>query len=172
MEMKKDDELLFLKYALPCAGTLLGKRVLDRMVTQADIDSWTAEVSEGRVPPGIAKNTFRLAWVMCDAIARKLGKKEIDAEVIQEYFLFEHNEVIKENAELMPHKDTFDCRIYPGKVLDVKDGRAIVETRLGEKEYKTAFMKTDGLNKGDTVAVHFDYISARISNENAKLMND
>lgn len=163
--MKIEDRLLFLKYALPCASTLVKRK----KVTQEYVEELMHLVSDGKVPKENAESMFKVANAMCDSIATRMGKTAIDAEVIRQYFLLEHNKVVDDRYELMGDFNPMDCKTYAGKVLEISDGSAIVETRLGRKKYKNLFAK--GVKKGDVVAVHFSYIVEKIDNKIAKQMN-
>ena len=159
-----EDRLLFLKYALPCAGTLVKRG----KVTQEYVDSLIKLVSEGRVPEENAEAMFKVANAMCEHIAARMGKSSIDAEVIRDYFLMEHSKVVDERYELMRDFDPSACKTYSGKVLGVGEGTALVETSRGRKEYKTVFEK--GVREGDVVAVHFDFIVEKIPPSLARRM--
>jgi len=164
----KQDTLLFLRYALPCAKDNLVKR---GSWSQSELNEAIDSVSMGRVPAGKVENRFPVANAMCSAIAEESGKKEVDAAVIREYFLFRHSAVIEQRVENEEEPEGFDklaCMTRAGHVLKVGGGFVIVETDLGKKRYKTDFAK--GLKGGDAVAVHFDYVSEKIDERTAKKM--
>ena len=163
--MEITDRLLFFRYALPCAGTLVKRGT----VSQDHVDSLMAEVSENKAPGRGEENLFKVANAMCAVIAKKMGKDSIDADVIRRYFLFEHSKVVDERFELMGDFDPVDCRTYAGKVLEVAKDSALVETKLGRKRYKTLLDKD--VKKDDSVAVHFDFVVEKIPNPVAEKMN-
>ncbi len=146
------DRLLFLKYALPCAGTLVKRG----NTTKEHVESLVELVSNGKVPEENAEAMFKVANAMCDSIGRRMGKESVDCDVIRQYFLLEHSEVVDDRYELMRDFNPVDCKTYPGRVISVGSGNALVETKLGRKKYKTTFMK--GVKEGDTVVVHWNYI--------------
>jgi len=163
--MKIKDRLLFLKYALPCASTLVRRGI----VSQDYVDSLIALVSENKVPREDAESLFRVANVMCASIAKRSGKNLIDAGVIREYFLLEHSDVVDDRFELMKDFNPVDCKTYAGKVIEVSGGSALVETASGKKRYKTIFVKD--IKKKEIVAVHFDFIVEKIPELLAEKMN-
>jgi len=163
--MKIKDRLLFLKYALPCAGTLVGRGV----VPQSYVDRLVAMVSENKVPRDDAESVFKVANMMCTSIAQRMGKKSIDAEVIRTYFLLEHNKVVEDRFEIMGDFNPVDCKTYVGRIVKENDGLAVVETILGKRGYKTVFARD--VKKNDKVAVHFDFIIEKLSDEMAEKMN-
>lgn len=162
--MNSEDRLLFLRYALPCASTLVRRG----KVSQDRIDEMTRLVSENRPPPEGAEKIFVVANAMCDAIASRTGKRVVDSEVIRTYFLLEHSKVVDDRFALMKDFNPVDCKTYPGKVVSIGTGSAVVETALGRKDYRTTF--AEGVRPGDDVAVHFDYIVERINPETVERM--
>lgn len=165
-EMTIVDRLLFLKYALPCAGTLVKRGG----VSQDYVDRLILQVSRGSEPDRGAERMFVVANVMCTRIAKEMHKKSVDSEVIRNYFLFNHSKVVDDRFDLMKDFNPVDCKTYAGKVIDVHDGYATVETVLGRKKYNTIFEK--GVKKNDDVVVHFDFIIEKILPETAEKMNE
>jgi hydrogenase maturation factor len=159
-----EDRLLFLRYALPCAGTLVKRG----NVTKEYIDRLVEQVSQNMVPEGNPEAIFKVANAMCDSVAERMGKSSTDAEVIRRYFLFEHAKVVDDRFELMKDFNPVDCRTYPGRVVLVGDGSAVVETVLGRKEYRTVFAKD--VKEGNAVVVHFDFVIEKITESTAEMM--
>jgi len=164
--MKIEDRILFDKYAFPCLNETDVKR---GRITQELADELTARVSENMEPSdGLEERLFPVAVSMCTFLARKANKKSIDADIIREYFLLTHNKVVDEQAELVRDVDPIRCKTYPGMVVKVEGGSAMVETVLGSRSYKTDFEKN--VKKGDIVVVHFDHIVERITERMAEIM--
>ena len=163
--MRIDDRLLFLRYALPCAGTLVKRGT----VTQEHVDNLIKLVSEDRLPEEGAESIFKVANAMCTVIALRMGKKTIDAEVIRQYFLLEHSKVVDDRFELMGDFNPVDCKTYAGKVISRGVGSAVVETVLGRKVYKTNF--ADNAKPSDDVVVHYDYVVEKLDRETVEKMN-
>jgi hypothetical protein len=164
--MMVEDKLLFLKYALPCASTLVRRGV----VSQDYVDNLIRLVSEGKVPEKGAESMFKVANAVCEYIARDMGKSTIDAKVIRSYFLLNHSKVVDERFETMKDFNPTDCKTYSGIVTEVNGDSAVVETVLGRKRYRTDFCSD--VKKDDRVAVHFDFIVEKISAELSKRMNE
>lgn len=131
------DRLLFLKYALPCAGTLVKRG----KVSQEYVDSLIKQVSNNKVPKEDVEKIFKVAFAMCSKIAAEMKKDSIDSEVIRRYFIDEHSKVVDERFELMGDFNPEDCKTYTGKVLEVDGDSALIKTSLGKKKYKTIFAK-------------------------------
>jgi hydrogenase maturation factor len=159
------DRLLFLKYALPCAGTLVKRG----NTTKEHVEGLVKLVSDGKVPAEDAESMFKVANAMCDSIGRRMGKETVDSDVIRQYFLLEHSEVVDDRYKLMGDFDPVDCKTYLGKVSQVDGDSAIVETKLGKKKYRSAFV--NGLKAGDSVIVHWNFVVERAPGEFAKRMD-
>lgn len=158
------DRLLFLKYALPCARTLVKRG----KISQENVNSAIRQVAENNVPETKIEGIFKVAKFECSRLAKKAGKTCIDSGTIRRYFLLEHNKIVDERFELMKDFDPSACKTYAGQVARISRGSALVETPLGRKRYKTDFCKD--VKKNDSVAVHFDYIIERISDTMARRM--
>ncbi len=153
------DRLLFLKYALPCASTLVKRG----KASQEYVDSLVELVSSGKVPEESAESMFKVANAMCESIGRRMGKEEIDSDVIRQYFLLEHSEVVDDRYALMGDFNPADCKTYSGKVIEVTADSAIVETKLGRRRYRTTFVKE--VKKGGIVVVHWNFVIEKAPEE-------
>jgi hypothetical protein len=162
--MNPEARLIFMKYAIPCSGTIVSRGKM----TREKVDGLTAMVAEGVAPDDGSEKLFPIADAMCNLIARQMGKEEVDVDVVREYFLFRHSQVVDERYELMRDFDPAACRTYPGVVVSAEGGRAVVRTELGEKSYDTVLAK--GVGKGENVSVHFDFVVERISEKTAEKM--
>lgn len=163
--MRVVERMLFLRYALPCASTFVTRGV----ISQGYLDNLVKQVSENRLPDENVEDLFKVARAMCTAIAKRMAKDVVDAEVIRQYFLLEHGPVVDERYELMGDFDPVGCKTRAGRVMEVNGAFAQVETSLGRQKYRTDFCR--GLAKGDTVSTHYDFIVERISPELAARMN-
>jgi hypothetical protein len=152
----KDEEsrVLFLRYALPCAATLVRRGAVKGSLIKKAI----ADVSLGKPIEGYPERVFKTAIDMCNRIARKKGRKSIGQDVIRTYFLFEHDKAIDRRYKLYGDFDPQGCRTYPGLVIDNRTVRTI----LGKKKYRTNF--TPKLRKGDMVVVHRNFTVEKIDN--------
>jgi len=159
MELK--DRILFLKYAVPCIDTLVERGKVKKNFAE----NLTSSVTKGKAPKDSEK-LFKIAYTSCKRIAKKMGKKEIDSDVIRQYFLFEHDKMIIKRYNKFKDFDPFKCRTYPGIVLRINNNRALVSLPFDRKVYRADFVKN--LKKNDKVVVHRDFIVEKI---NLKLLN-
>jgi hypothetical protein len=172
--MEITDKLLFLQYALPCAEEGILKRGL---ITREQLDDAIEQVSKGKVPNGGIEKKFLEANAFCKLLAIQGKKTSIDDDVIREYFLIRHNNVVDDwvkHDEVPKGFNARGCKTHPGKVVALSRDFALVETNLGDgperKSYRTSFVK--GLKVGDDVAVHFDYVAEKIDGDMVKRMNE
>ena len=157
--MKEKDRMLFMKYALPCAGTLVKRR----SITQEKWDELIAIVKNGdRIPEGSEK-IFKVAFAACSLIALDKNK-DIDEEVIRQYYLFEHDKMIDKRYGEMGDFDPDQCRIRAGVVKSSREGFAVVENSTGTRRYRTDYCT---VAKGDLVTTHWNFIVEKIDSATA-----
>lgn len=159
--MKIKDKRLYFCYALPCAQTFVKRGKLK----QQDLDKTIKDFSEGKNIDGFEKH-FLVANRMLEIIASKMGKNEIDEQVIHQYYLIDHDKIVDARFEEMKDFNPIQCKIKIGKVLSVSQGKARVKTPFGISEYRTDFV--NNIKPGDTVSVHYDFISEKIDKTNLK----
>jgi len=158
MDFKNEDaKSLFLRYALPCGYTLVKRGI----VTKSFLKETIRNIAEGKKVRGRPEKIFSTAILMCNRIAKKSGKRLIDKSTVRRYFLFEHDKIVSKRYNIFKDFNSMKCRTYSGKVLEVKNNKALVRTVVGKSKYKSDFYK--GLKKGDYVVVHRDFIVERIN---------
>jgi len=158
--MQITNKLLFLKYAIPCTNTLVKRG----WITQERVDKMHELLKQERVEEDIG-SIYLVATSACKAIAFHKGKKEVDEDVIHEYFLDSHDEMIDKRFKQMGDFDPEECRTYPGKVLIVGEKIKLMTPR-GEKEISNTFVNE--LNQDDYVITHYNHIIEKITKEKAK----
>ncbi|MBI2597875.1 MAG: HypC/HybG/HupF family hydrogenase formation chaperone [Candidatus Diapherotrites archaeon] len=159
--MKQSDRLLFLKYAAPCATTLVQRKKL----SEKEFEEMILSLKKGIVPKGVPEKIFKVAFAMCSAMALRDGKK-IDEKIIREYFWFGHDAVVDERFELMRDFDPVQCKTYPGVVAKISGKSAMVKTSFGEKEYFSVFAPQ--IKKGDFVVVHRGFVVEKVGKKTAE----
>jgi len=163
MDVKnKESRLLFFKYAIPCAETLAKRG----FITQRYRKKLMKNVIFNKKIPKDTEKIFKIANIMCEKIAKKLGKKFIDKDVIRKYFLFEHDKIVDKRYKMFKDFDSLQCRLYSGKVINLKNRKIIVHTIIGNKKYKNIFIPN--LKIGNFVVVHRDFIIEKINENLAK----
>lgn len=148
-------ELLFLKYAIPAISC--------HSFTQNQRDLFAKQVSEEILPDINLEKTFGLAILLCKTLTKFRDKMLIDSDVIREYFLIEHNTSVDYRHNLgEKNLDPLLCKTYIGNVTEIGNGYARVLDR-GEMKYNTVFVAD--VKIGDKVAVHYDFITEKITNK-------
>jgi len=158
------DRELFLRYAVPC-GEVLVKRgeVGEDLLKQ--LNNSVKNREEINYP---VEDVFKVASRMCTIIAKKMGKNEIDAEVIRRYFLIEHESAIRWRQQIRPELKLEECLVHPGRVLKLGDENVLVKTPLGERMFRNDFAQN--LRPKDWVSVHYDYVAEKISENHVNRM--
>ena len=157
---------LFLKYAIPCGEVLVGRGELKPDLLM-NLDSLISNGQEVDFP---IEDVFKVASRMCTILAKHMGKTVIDDEVIRRYFLVEHEKAIRWRKQVKPDIILKECMVYPGKVkqVDENEGRAVVQTPLGEALLKSNFLP--GIREGDLVSTHYDRIAEKLKPEYLRKM--
>lgn len=160
----KDEEtrLLFFKYALPCSETLARRGV----ITQKYKKRLMKNILFNEKIPENSEKIFKIANLMCEKTAKRLGKKFIDKNVIRKYFLFGHDKIVDKRYKIFKDFDPMQCRLYAGKIIHSKNRNAVVQTIIGEKKYKIDFVPN--LKIGDYVVVHRNFVVEKITKNLAK----
>jgi hydrogenase maturation factor len=157
MEFRSDkSRLLFLKYALPCAATLVKRGKVSAKLVKDSI----SDVSNGKIK-GHPEVMFETANEMCETIAKRQSKKSIDEKVIRRYFLWEHDEAINRRFKRFKDFDPMACRVFPGRIANIKGSKAEVNTVIGKIKYRVDFIQKPV--RGDYVVVHRNFAVERIS---------
>jgi len=158
------DKELFLRYAIPCGEVLVNRGEL-----KGELLNRLNESIKNKQEIDIdIEDVFKVASRMCSLLAKKMGKKEIDAEVIRRYFLLEHEKAIRWRKQIKPDIRLEDCLVYPGKILRIDPDKVLVKTKTGEKFFRNDF--TEGMKKNDWVSVHYGYIAERLKENHVNRM--
>ena len=148
---------LFMKYALPCAGTLVKRGT----VKGSEARDLMEKASSGIEMPKGSEKIFKTALRECEKIARKSGKASIGTESVRKYFFFGHDDAVRKRYKKFRDFDPASCAVYPGKVKSAGDGKAVVETPMKASEFSTRLCPE--IKKGDWVSVHRNFIAEKIS---------
>lgn len=149
------DKKLFFSYAHPC-GDVLVKRGRMGESTLRSIRKRLRVGDDINADPKL----FRVAYALLSMLAKERGKKEIDAEVIREYYWGKHDEHVMSEAQ--SRKDIIPemCKVFPARVIEVSGEEARVETPVGERSINIEFVPN--IHAGDFVTVHYSYACERI----------
>lgn len=152
------DIKLFLRYALPCAETIVKRGWVERDVVELELER--AAIT-GESPEVDIRDIFSIAYARCALIARQMGKDAVDAEVIRRYFWTQHDKAIEERHKEMGDFDKQACRVLPGKVSTLSP--LVVETSSDSSEKDNSY-RLD-LKVGDYVVVHYSRIVEKLTQD-------
>ncbi|MDD5317974.1 MAG: hypothetical protein PHF51_04580 [Candidatus ainarchaeum sp.] len=138
---------LFFLYAHPC-GDVLAKR---GTIGKKDLASLRARLASGK-PFNANPRMFEKAFGRLSAYAKRRGRR-VSAALVREYFLSEHNRVVKKIAKSAKDVIPGRCFVTPCRIVSVKGASALAETPHGKKKINVRFVK--GLRKGDFVSAHY-----------------
>jgi hypothetical protein len=151
--MEIADKELFLRYAVPCGQILVRRGSLDAGV----LESLRKRTAEGRSVRDDVAECFPVAARMTTLLAQKMGREEIDEDVIRRYFLFDHDRAVRWRASLFPDVSVEECLISPGRISEIQRGGILVNTPRGELSLRKDFIPE--ARRGDLVAVHYDFVA-------------
>jgi hydrogenase maturation factor len=158
--MDKKDKLLFLKYAVPCATTLVKRN----SISKSQYEKLYSMIKSGKLPEGEPEKIFKVAYAKCAALAIENGNR-ITKNIIRNYFWLGHDNVIKERYELMRDFDPEYCKTFPGIVIEKIKDKATVKTAIGLQKVSTDFEQS--VKKGEFVVIHRGMIVEKISKPKA-----
>jgi hypothetical protein len=157
---------LFLKYAIPCGEVLVRRGEIEPEI----LENLRKSVECGDNIEIDVAEFFPVAARMTTILAKRMGKKEVDEEIIRRYFLLEHEKAIRWRMKIHPDVKIRDCMVYPGRVLKIYSDSVLVKTLLGEIFLRNDF--NNNLKIKDWVSTHYDYVSEKINPNYANKMRN
>ena len=158
-----NDFVLFLRYALPCAETLVKRGWVGRDVVELELEH--AAVT-GERPKTDIRDVFPVAYARCSLLAKQMGHDCIDADVVRAYFWSQHDEVIEERYKEFGDFDKEMCKVVVGKVS--KTAPLKVETASGERDGENPY--SVDVAAGDNVIMHYSRVVEKVDEEQARLI--
>ena len=160
-QIKNDSpENCFLKYAFPCANTLL----CNNQITKKEFKELQKDVLEGKtVHRERLLKLFPAAFRRISEVADKINKCVWDSEVIRHYFIDEHNEYIDRgegNYKNFPKTFRNFCKVYKAEIVK-KEGRFLSVKYNSMKREVLADLVPEA-EKGDVVTIHQGYAVEKI----------
>ena len=149
-------EVVFLKFAFPCAFIALqrGRITREQFNTLED-----AAVNNKVLGRGDLEKYFSPAFRRMKRLAVKKSLKVWSRELMEEYYLTEHNRIIDEGVEdygSAPPVLKELCKVISGGVTNVRGSTA----RVGLDNGKTRAVNLDlvgPVGKGERIFVHYGY---------------
>lgn len=138
--MEIGDKLTFMRYAAPCVDDLVERGLTTKKYAKEILEA----TKRGEVLPN-SELQFDLAHLMCEYVAKKLGKNEIDTEAIRVYYMLLHNNLLKIHKPVTCSIEECEVKVM-GEIAEVN----------------TSFFKE--INKPNLV-VHRGYVVDLLTNE-------
>lgn len=144
---------LFLKFAAPC----LQERVIKGELTPGQFETVCKAVEHGQRLEEQLDTLFPVAIPAIIETSVKLGKVTngiavIDDVVVKDYFLNDHEEVVRQNV---PEDERRLCRVLPAVIKAVDGDCAVVDDGFGPRTVKLDFIKPEDRVLGRKVYVHW-----------------
>ncbi len=146
-------ELLFFKYAFPCAQVLLDQKKINKETYQE-----LKEMFEQNQTPNkeFLENTFKAGFRRLKTIADQMNRSPWDNDVIEKYFLEDHNKFI-DNGEgdyaTAPESFKKICKVYKVKVIDVQGNILSVSSEITPR----ILHNLEDVRVGDIVTIHLGF---------------
>ncbi len=148
-------EVFFLKYAYPCAFIILQRKE----ITEKELEELEyAAVNEIALPREKLEKIFFRAFKRISQLAEELNKNKWDLEVIKEYFLNRHTELVEQGFEMesnIPKTLKELCKIHKAKVVERKKNLLVV--KYNGRTRTVMNILTPSVRIGDTVTIHYGY---------------
>ena len=153
-------EEYFFRYAFPCSEVLLQLKRID----QEDYDSLEKMLLKGEVPSrSDLERIFPVAFERIKRLAGKMGRDYWDFDVISEYWLRDHNDVIDRGEGIYGvASESFKklCRVNVADIVERKGDNLIVEYDGGKRVVSDVLVRD--VNVGDKVRIHYGYAVEKV----------
>ncbi len=153
-------EILFVKYAFPCAFILRQRGE----ITEAELSSLEDAALHGKIlPRPFLERIFFRAFRRIGVLAREMGKEVWEYDVIRSYFVTRHNEIISEGRETYanaPESLRELCMVHES-VIQSLDGEVLV-VKYGEKNRPVNGGMIPSPAVGERVTIHYGYAIERV----------
>ena len=134
-----EPEVYFMKYAYPCAHILCDVR---GDVSKEEFKAMEdAAVNNKTMDREYLERVFFRAFNRIERIADELGKDKWNIEVIKEYFVERHNDVLEKSDYPESFKEM--CCVYEGTVMSEADGEVVVSYVSRDGSEKKRKVKKD-----------------------------
>jgi hypothetical protein len=148
-------ENFFLRYAYPCAYIIMQRgEISPKELRELE----KTAIGNGEISRDRLENVFHRAFVFIDKLAQMRGKDRWDAEVIKEYFLSYHNEVIDKGEGIYgsaPEMLKELSRVAEGLIKDKKGDVLVIDYGRKRRDVLNHFVPQAKV--GDKVRIHYGY---------------
>jgi len=151
-----EPEVLFLKYAFPCAFIIKQRAEISDFEHQILED---AAINNKVLERKFLEKIFFRAFERIEKLAKELNKDKWDYEVIKEYFTDRHNSIIDEGMysyAKAPESLKNLCKVHKAEIIQIKDDSLIVKYNK-EKLRPVIKSLVKNVKIGDFVTIHYGY---------------
>ncbi|MFH1592086.1 MAG: HypC/HybG/HupF family hydrogenase formation chaperone [Candidatus Woesearchaeota archaeon] len=148
-------EVFFLKYSFPCALICQQMGEIDEAEVKELEDAATTSVP---LPREKLERIFFRAFKRIDSIAEELGRDRWDLDVLEEFFLKRHNEIVEKGFEIsgkVPRTLKELCKVHVAEIVEKKGDVLIV--KFGNKTRPVHNKLVPEAKVGDLVTIHYGY---------------
>lgn len=156
-----EPEVLFIKYAFPCAFVIKQRGEIDEKGFRTLED---ASINDKVLDRALLEKIFFRAFERIDKVAKEMKSHRWDAKVIREYFVRKHNEIIDQGMysyAKAPESLKNLCKVHVATVKRVSDRYLVV----GYGNGRTRTVMSDlvrGIKEGDKVTIHYGYAVEKV----------
>lgn len=149
-------EVFFLKYAYPCSFIIKQRGEIDEKEME---ELRQAAIKSLPLPKEKLEKIFFRAFQKISPIAKRMKKDVWDIEVLREYFINQHNNIIEKGMYAYaqaPQTLKNLCKVHKAKVIEKNEDALIVE--YGEGKIRPVLNELVPQAKvGDIVTIHYGY---------------
>lgn len=156
--MRVRNKRLFFSYAHPCGDVLVKRGSMERDSLERIRERLRRDGKIDADP-----RLFKVAYALISMLADEKGRKEIDDELLREYYWRKHDGHVMEEAKNRNDIIPDMCVVFPARVIYAKGKKAVVETPVGRRSINIEFVPN--VHAGDFVTVHYSYACERIGEE-------
>ncbi len=156
-----EPEVLFLKYAFPCAFIIKQRGEIDSKTFKTLED---AAVNNNVLDRSLLEKIFFRAFERIDKVAVEMKRHRWDAEVIREYFVKRHNEIIDNGMysyAAAPESLKDLCKVHVATVKRIS-GKYLVVGYGDERTRPVMGNLVRGVKEGDKVTIHYGYAVEKV----------
>jgi hypothetical protein len=155
-------EKYFFKYAFPCAQI---KTKLSSLSLE-EYNKLKENFLENKCPnKKTLKKDFGAAFRRIKKLAEKMNKEMWDFEVIQEYWIKNHNEVIEQGDGMYgiaSEKFKELCKIHEAEVIEINNQTHELRVSYNNKQRIVSNFLVQDIKIGDKVRIHFAFAVEKV----------
>lgn len=157
-------ENYFLKYAFPCSFVLKQRgEIDDKIIARLE----RAAINNDKVSRELLERVYFRAFFRIKVLAEELEKDYWDLEVIKEYFLKRHNELLDgmfndkddKGLDVDPKAPKFLknlCKVFVARIIKKGEDFLVVEYDNGKRRVVSNALVLEA-KVGDNVSIHYGY---------------